>query len=235
MQEKCILITDADHYLVPDALTLCRAHFGHVAVIDENDAAIEDGRLASETCDLLISFLNEHILPPELLKFTNINFHPAPPQYPGRGGASYALFEGVTTYGATAHVMAGRVDAGPIILASEFPIDPDECCETLFAKAERSSLDLLVSILATYSKTGKLPPANGMQWGRRPGTRKQFDKWLILDSLDRTTFDRKIVAAHHSRFPGPYIFVHGLKFALVNDESNRTAVRKMRKGQRPAK
>src|SRR5208282_567556 len=143
MRQDCILITDVDHYLTPDAIALCRSYFDGVTVIDEDDAAIEDGRLSSKPCDLLVSFLNEHIFSPELLKFTNVNFHPGPPQYPGRGGASYALYDGAGTYGATAHRMAPRVDAGAIILASEFPIEADECCETLFAKAERSCLDLL--------------------------------------------------------------------------------------------
>lgn len=232
MTQDCILITDASHYLTPDALALCRSRFCNVIMVDENDPVIEDGRLAAQPCDLLVSFLNEHILPLELLKFTNINFHPGPPQYPGRGGASYALCDGAATYGATAHVMAERVDAGAIVLATEFPIDADECCETLFAKAERSCLDILVHVLATFSATGRLPPPNGMRWSRRPGTRKQFDRWLVLDPADRVSFDRKIVAAQHSRFAGPYVIVHGLKFGLVNDQGNRAAVKKMRKAQR---
>jgi hypothetical protein len=235
MPQNCILIVDADHPLTPDAAALCRSHFNHVIVADEDDPAIEDGNLASQPCDLLISFLNAHILPPQLLIHTNVNFHPGPPQYPGRGGASYALFEGAKTYGATAHVMAERVDTGAIILASEFPIDADESCETLFAKAEQSTLDLLVSALATFSETGRLPPPNGMRWSRRPSTRKQFDQWLILDPADRTTFDRKIVAAQHSRFSGPYVFVNGLKFGLVNDEHNGATIKTMRATQRSCK
>ncbi len=235
MPQHCILITDTDHYLIPDAVALCRSHFDEVTVVDEDDPAIDDGSLASKPCTLLISFLNEHILSKQFLARTNVNFHPGPPQYPGRGGASYALYDGAKTYGATAHIMAERVDAGAIILASEFPIDTDECCETLFAKAERSALDLLVRVLATFSDTGKLPPPNGMRWGRRPGTRKHFDEWLILDPADRATFDRKIVAAQHSRFAGPYVFVNGLKFGLVNDKPNRAAIKTMRKAQRSGK
>lgn len=235
MPQDCILITDTDHYLVPDAVALCRSHFDEVIVVDEDDPTIEDGSLASKPCELLISFLNEHILPAQFLTRTNVNFHPGPPQYPGRGGASYALFEGATTYGATAHIMAQRVDAGAIILASEFPIDPDDCCETLFAKAERSALDLLVHVLATYCGTGKLPPPNCMRWGRRPSARKHFDEWLILDPADRETFDRKVVAAQHSRFAGPYVFVNGLKFGLVNDERNRWTIKTMRTAQRTGK
>ena len=84
---------------------------------------------------------------------------------------------------------------------SEFPIDTDECCETLFAKAD---LDLFGHrVLATFSDLGKLPPPNGMRWGSRPGTRKHFDEWLILDPADGATFDRKIIAAQHSHLPDP--------------------------------
>jgi hypothetical protein len=233
MPANCILITDFDHYLTQNALALCRSHFDRILVFDENDSAIADGRLATESCDLMISFLNERILPPALLKFANVNFHPGPPQYPGRGGASYALYEGARTYGATAHVMAERVDTGAILLASEFPIEADESCETLFAKAERSCLDLLNGILVEYSRTGRLRQPNGMQWGNRPGTRKQFDDWLILDAEDRESFNRKAVAAHHSRFAGPYVFVHGLKFGLANSDENRVVIRKMRRANNP--
>ncbi|MGC1777794.1 MAG: formyltransferase family protein [Xanthobacteraceae bacterium] len=229
MFEHCILITDVNHYLTADALALCRAHFDRVTLVHEKDAKIEDGSVAAMTCDLLVSFLNEHILPPSLLHFTNVNCHPAPPRYPGRGGASYALYDAAATYGATAHVMAERVDTGPILLVNEFPIDSDEYCETLFAKAERSCVDLLARALSAFSKTGKLPPPNGMEWGRRATTRKQFLEWLVLDPSDQTAFERKLTAAYHSRFAGPYIVAHGLKFALVNDENTKATVRTLRR------
>ncbi len=228
MLEHCILITDVNHYLTADALALCHAHFSRVTLVDENDAAIAEGLSEVTRCDLLISFLNARILPPSLLRFANINFHPAPPEHPGRGGASYALHESAPTYGATAHIMAERVDAGTILLVDEFPIDTYDSCETLFARAERSCLDLLARALSTFSKIGQLPSPNGMNWGRKPGTRKQFIEWLVLDPSDRDSFDRKLVAAYHSRFAGPYVIVHGLKFGLVNDDNTRTAVRTLR-------
>lgn len=228
MLEHCILITDCDHYLAADAINLCRSHFRSVVVCDEDDVRIGNGALADMACDLLISFLSERILPKALLKFPNINFHPGPPQYPGRGGASYALFEGAKTYGATAHTMAESVDAGAILLVEVYPVFPYDCCESLFAKSERSCMDLLAQALAIFDRTGLVPPPNGMKWARSSGTRKQFDQWLLLDPSDKDSFDRKLFAAYHSRFPGPYVIVHGVKFGLVKDANTERVVGELR-------
>jgi hypothetical protein len=45
-------------------------------------------------------------------------------------------------------------------------------------------------------------------------------EWLNLDPSDAQQFRRKAAAAYHSKFPGPYVIVNGLKFGLVKDEAN---------------
>ena len=224
MLGKCVLITDCDHYLAPEAINLCKSHFAQVAVFDENDPPAIDGSATKNGCDLLISFLNERILPASTLRFPNVNFHPGPPEYPGRGGASYALFNGARTYGATAHVMAERVDAGSIVLVEDFDIAPYTRCETVFARAELGCLKLLADALHIFAATGAVPPPNGRTWQGKPSTRKQFVEWLDLDPSDAKQFRRKAAAAYHSKFPGPYVMVHGLKFGLVKDDKNLAAL-----------
>lgn len=50
------------------------------------------------------------------------NFHPGPPHYPGWAPAHFALYDGVTTFGATMHEMALRVDSGPITGVESFVV-----------------------------------------------------------------------------------------------------------------
>src|ERR1700742_508355 len=68
----------------------------------------------------LVGFATPVIVPPHVLDalgFGAYNFHPGPPQYPGWAPAHFALYERATEFGATAHMMAARVDSGPIVEA----------------------------------------------------------------------------------------------------------------------
>lgn len=203
----CLLLAPSHHRLFPAAAEMCRQAFDSVK-------RPCNGEILSTPHDILISFLNDHILPPECLRRPNVNFHPAPPQYPGRGGASYALYDGADSYGATAHIMAAAVDAGPILRTRQFPIERADTCETVFAKAEDACLSLLAEVLWYYNAIGVLPEPCGEAWSGPARTRKQFERWLILDPADPESFARKIKAARHSKFPGPYVEHHGFRFSL---------------------
>src|ERR1700743_1186237 len=71
----------------------------------------------------LIAFSSPVIVPPAVLSalgYGAYNFHPGPPDYPGWAPAHFALYEGASEFGATAHAMAARVDSGPIVEAVHF-------------------------------------------------------------------------------------------------------------------
>ena len=53
------------------------------------------------------------------------NFHPGPSPYPDSHAASFALYDGVEHFGATAHVMEEKVDCGPIV-AAEWLVVPEK-------------------------------------------------------------------------------------------------------------
>ena len=67
--------------------------------------------------DRLISYSTGVIVPREILDAIDvaINFHGAPPFYPGRDPQHWAAYDQASIYGATAHWMWPRVDAGPIV------------------------------------------------------------------------------------------------------------------------
>jgi len=218
----CVLITRTSHRLAASAEAIARAHFDHVTVIDQDDASVDDATLAEMSRDLLVSFLSERIILGRALQQPNVNFHPAPPTYPGRGGASRALYDGVSHYGATFHVMAPKVDAGIILALEEFPIEPGDSCEAIFARAEDASLNLLRDCVAHFSATGSLPEPCGRQWSGQTFSRQDFEDWLIIrDASSTDEVDRKVRAARHSRYPGPYVMIGKHKFRLVRSTAKR--------------
>jgi methionyl-tRNA formyltransferase len=76
----------------------------------------------------LLSFCSSIIVPGELLQTLpgpSYNFHPGPPNRPGRYPSVFALYERAPHYGVTVHEMAEKVDAGPIVAAEWFAV-PDE-------------------------------------------------------------------------------------------------------------
>src|ERR1019366_1708599 len=79
--------------------------------------------LAALSSDLLeqarlIAFVTPEIVSKNTLArlgYGAFNFHPGPPSYPGWAPSHFALYQQATEFGATAHVMIERVDAGPVI------------------------------------------------------------------------------------------------------------------------
>ena len=75
----------------------------------------------------LLAFVTGVIVPAAVLDqlgFGAYNFHPGPPAYPGFAPAHFALYQRANEFGATAHVMAARVDEGPIVGVEIFSIPP---------------------------------------------------------------------------------------------------------------
>ncbi len=167
--------------------------------------------------DCLLNFLCPVILPERLLQKVRgpaVNFHPAPPEWPGIGSPSLALYHNETTFGATAHLMVEKVDAGAILKVIRFPIAEAETCETLFARSLAHALLLLYQVGFEIA-VGNTPSPSGDAWKRPALTRRQFEEWMTLDvGADAEEIRRKVRALRHSKFPGPFINLAGYRFAL---------------------
>jgi len=211
----CILLIGENEYLNKCAILFAEQKLDLIAVVRSKDTFIKEENLAELKPDYVFSFLSDRILKGPLLEFKNVNFHPAPPEWPGRGSASLAIYHSSVSYGATAHIMTVNIDDGPILSVKRFGILPDESCESLFSRGENACLELFYEIVTHIVIHNALPEPSGEQWKRKAMTRKQFEKWLILNPDDRDDFVRKIKATRHSKYPGPYILIHGYKFALT--------------------
>ncbi len=214
-KRSCILLLRDGHYLNQSAGLICRAGLRVLAAVESRD--VDEAALARLNPDVVVSFLNEYILRGPLLQMKGINFHPAPPNYPGRGGASLALFDGEKQYGATAHMIAAAVDAGAIVAVRRFPIETSDGCDAVYARAEVAALELLIQFVDRYGKTGEIGRDDAETWSRKPTTKRQFQEWLAADPTDGPTFIRKIRAARHPRYPGPFVDLHGFRFAYHSE------------------
>lgn len=126
--------------------------------------------------DFLISFLNPVIVPKTTLhtvRIAAVNIHPAPPEWPGVGCVSYALFRGDREFGVTAHVMTEDVDAGPIIRVIRFPVLEFDDNESLSLRARDYSLILCYEVLYEIATTGQVR-LSGDCWRGAPHTRAEF-------------------------------------------------------------
>jgi methionyl-tRNA formyltransferase len=66
----------------------------------------------------LIAFCTDVLVGAEMLaklKHGAYNFHPGPPHFPGWSPAHFAILQRAEAFGATAHLMVEKVDAGPIV------------------------------------------------------------------------------------------------------------------------
>lgn len=167
--------------------------------------------------DCIVSFLSPWIIPPALLSRIpgpNINFHPAPPLYPGTGCYNLALYDEVSTYGATCHHMLAIPDTGKIIKTIFFPISADDSVKTLKEKTMMHMLTLFKSIFPLVANAQELP-CSQEQWMRQPYRKKDLEALrLITPDMGPDEIRRRVRATAYPGFPGAYVELHGFRFAF---------------------
>lgn len=172
---------------------------------------------ASEGVDWILSFLSPVILPSDVLAGARqgaVNVHPAPPEWPGIGSASYALYAGDRTFGVTAHLMTEVVDGGPIVRVDRFPIEEGDTCDDVFDRAIERSVAVFRDLVAAIGR-GERPVPNGVAWARKASTRREFERWMTLRPTDPPDeVSRKVRALRSARFPGPFVELGGRRFEI---------------------
>lgn len=132
--------------------------------------------------DIIVSYLSRWVVPQKLLDNakTAINFHPAPPEYPGVGGVNWALYEQAKSFGVTCHHMAARVDTGPVIAVRRFSTFPLDTVSSLSERAWTHQLVLFYEIMPTVIVGAPLPKSSE-QWNGRVRSRKEFNALCVVD------------------------------------------------------
>jgi len=177
------------------------------------------------TQDILISYLSPWIIPEDVLKRTrlwNINFHPAPPEYPGMACYGFAIYNGEKEYGVTAHIMEKKIDSGKIICVKRFPFSEGDSAYSLSLKSYEHMLSLFSEVMDYLLREHKLPEYNEV-WKKEPYTLKK------LEELRRINFDmpedeisRRVRATSYPNMPRPYIEIHGHRLEIDFLHKKRT-------------
>ena len=106
------------------------------------------------------------------LGFGAYNFHPGPPHYPGWVPAHFAIYNKASYFGATAHVMIERVDAGPIVGVKMFDIPPNTSVlrlqELAFVELARLFWHLAPALATQSEPLAELP----VRWSGTKSTRR---------------------------------------------------------------
>jgi len=182
----------------------------------------EELRNAFETAgrfDRLVAFCTDTIVPAPLLASLAgpaYNLHPAPPDYPGSHPASFAIYEGVTRFGATAHEMIERVDAGPIVDVEWFDVPPGTGVLALEDRAGEAAAHLFWRLAPMLADCSRRLPTGPLRWGPRKTTKKDFRAMGVLDpAISAEEFERRW-RAFAARDPSVMqVVLHGRRFTLA--------------------
>jgi len=173
--------------------------------------------------DYIISFRSYFIVPKAILEKASIaaiNFHPAPPQYPGSGCVNWALYDNANEYGVTAHIMNEKIDNGAIIECRRFPIEPQDHVESLLNKSMDQLLNLFIDTTNGIAGDGKqfisakLAASKHEQWAGKARKISAIDQLQIIDpNCTKEELERIIRATYIPAYP-PEIRLHGYRFIL---------------------
>lgn len=158
---------------------MCREAFGRVDAFHGDWGQALPAELSTWSGDLILSYCSRWIVPQWLLDRAAIalNFHPAPPEYPGIGGLNWALYEGRAEFGVTCHHMVRKVDAGPIVEARRLPILSNDDVPALFNRTHHQ-LEAMARSVITRLAEGWDAPASGDEWSRVTRSRRELDRMM---------------------------------------------------------
>lgn len=142
-----------------------------------------------------------------------INFHAASPEYPGRDPHHWAVYEGASEYGVTAHEMTERVDEGPIVAVQRFPIPYGIKPEELVCLANEYLYKLFCNLLpqlidGTYELSREV-------WAGVKRSRQDFlDMCSLNPWIGSKEFARRFNAFDGGRYDNLTLDLHGQQFRI---------------------
>jgi methionyl-tRNA formyltransferase len=173
--------------------------------------------------DYIVCFRSLFIVPDALLseaRIAAINFHPAPPEYPGSGCLNFALYDGAGNYGVTAHIMNTEVDSGQILECRRFPILESDNVDSLLDRTHRLLNDLFCDFITKLATGGAdflqqcREESKSERWNGKARKISELDVLQTINtSVDEEELARIVRATYTQMFP-PKIVLHGYEFLL---------------------
>ncbi|MBI3515762.1 MAG: methionyl-tRNA formyltransferase [Proteobacteria bacterium] len=219
---ECLLLLCDTELAGPLSEALRRHNPGLLIVCAHTRDDLDNAVATAGPFDRLIGFCTETIVPAPVLAGLSgpaYNFHPASPDYPGSHPASFALYDGVTRFAATAHEMAPKVDSGPIIDIEWFDVPPTCGVLALEDRAGEAAAHLFWRLAPLLAHCGQPLPRSDRAWGPRKTTRQDFRAMGMLDpAISAAEFERRW-RAFGARDPSiMQLVLHGRHFALADGQ-----------------
>ena len=194
---KVLFIGKMDDPYSEIAATFVEQHFKDPVIIFSRRGDPMPPEMNDWEGNLLISYLSQWIIPPNLLENASmaaINLHPGPPDYPGIGCTNFAMYNGEKEFGVTCHHMFSKVDCGPIIAVRKFPIFETDTVFTLTQHCYVEILHLFIDLLSDILQ-GKKLPVSQEYWKRKAYTRKDLNRLCELTpSMSREEVEKRVRA-----------------------------------------
>lgn len=181
------------------------------------------------TGDYIFCYRSFYILDAALIaqaRIAAINFHPAPPEYPGSGCINFALYDDVAAFGVTAHLMNAQVDSGQILRVDRFPVLPQDNIASLLDRTHQALTTLFLEVVADLLAKGPdhivalRAASQGEAWRGKARRMKELDALqIVTPDMSEEELTRRIRAMHLPAFP-LYLTLHGRRFVL--DEGGRS-------------
>ena len=157
-------------------------HFNDVTVVYSNRKSPIPSHVYDWEGAFIISYLAQWIIPAAVLSkatWAAINFHPGPPEYPGIGCTNFAVYNRENMFGITCHHMIPKVDSGPIIAVSRFPVFEKDTVYSITQRCYSEILHLFYQLIGNVLAGVPLPQSSE-GWKRKPYTRKQLNELCEL-------------------------------------------------------
>jgi methionyl-tRNA formyltransferase len=172
----------------------------------------------------LIGFVTPVIVPATILTrlgYGAFNFHPGPPNYPGWAPAHFALYNRETDFGATAHFMTERVDAGPIIDVALFPISAGISVFGLEGLAYAHLASLFWRMARSLARDPEPPRPLPLKWGSKKYPRRAYQAMCDIPlDIPKDEVQRRMEVFGDNHFGmSPTINLHGVQFRAVTPSS----------------
>lgn len=143
----------------------------------------------------LISFATPVIVPKRILDGLGTpayNFHPGPPTYPGSHAASFAVYDGADRFGATAHEMTEKVDAGPIVAVEWFAVPEGVRFMELELLTYERLLEMFSGLAPRLANEDEPLPRLDVQWSGTRHTKAEFEAMKELEpDMDEAEIKRR--------------------------------------------
>lgn len=176
--------------------------------------------------DYILCFRSLFFLPGTVLDnaaIAAVNFHPAPPEYPGSGCVNFALYDGAGTYGVTAHIMNEKIDNGAILEVRRFPVAPEDRLPQVLARTHEALTGQAMDFVSGLAAEGagflerKRAAAATEAWRGEARKMRELEALQIIDpDVSAEELERIIRATYIEGYP-PRIVLHGYEFVLASD------------------